>query len=279
VSELKSLTVGVIGLGQIGGSIASAIRGRDLCGKVIGCETDEGLASSALDRSIVNELAESIDELTARSDVVVLAVHIQGILEIIERHADALRSKRLVFDTGSLKTSIVRTAKERGLPNIVAGHPLAGTEKRGAEAWQPDLFQGANYFYVPVDETSSEASALFGQIIEGIGGVPIKVDPEMHDRIFATTSNLPHLFAFLLAGIFDRMRNGSTDKEQFVCPSFYGATRVAASDPEMVFQMLWYNRENLTDSLDYLLDTLGKVREIMECKDGTRFRELFDVIK
>ncbi len=277
--DASSLTVGVVGLGQIGGSIAGAIKSRALCRTVIGFDIKSDLLGQALDRSIIDAAATDLDELIAGSDIVVLAVHIVGILQIIDEKRLSLRAKRLVFDTGSLKTSIVRKATEAGLKNFIAAHPLAGTELRGADAWDQNLFEQANYFFVPAEGVTDGVGRLFTHLVTGIGARPIEADPEAHDRIFATTSNLPHLFAFLLAGIFDRMRNGTTDKSLFICPSYHGATRVAASDPEMVFQMLWYNRENLTDSLDYLLDTLGKVREIMECKDGTRFRELFDVIK
>ncbi|MFH2055028.1 MAG: prephenate dehydrogenase dimerization domain-containing protein [bacterium] len=116
-------------------------------------------------------------------------------------------------------------------------------------------------------------------LLRGIDAVPIPVTTAAHDAIFATTSNLPHLFAYCLRHVYDRLGEAGADKTDFVCPSFYGATRIAASDPEMVFQMLWYNRANLSNSLATLLEKLRSAQEALDTADQKAFRQIFDLEK
>jgi len=266
------MKIAVIGLGQIGGSLAARLTAPHHI--VTGFDLNETLCAEALHRRIVSGIAGSGREAVIAADVVVLATPIRQIIELLQTHADALSAKRLVTDTGSLKEAIIAAASSAGLTNFVGGHPLAGTEKHGPDSWNPQLFNGQPYFFCPVASTNQDALAHFRNLVASLDGREVAVEPRIHDRIFATSSNLPHLLAFLLKSQVNEHRRDFAGLDYFSCPSFRGATRVAASDPEMVFQMLWHNAPHLRRSLERLRRSLDQAQKALDAGDEDAFRRL-----
>ncbi len=277
MSRLADARVGILGLGQIGGSLGRALKLRSAVAMVSGYDSNSDLMATALADKVIDHAAIDERELIELSEIIVLATPMTGIFATLREHADLLRGKFLVTDTGSLKTEVVGIAAELGLTNFVGGHPLAGTEKRGPASWNGNLFVRANYFLAGSTTTTPEALSLAEDLILALDAIPIKVEPPEHDRIFATTSNLTHLFAYCLQHAFEDLNGLKLDKELFRCPSFSGATRIAHSDPEMVFQMLWYNRANLHGSLGRLIERLSTARKALEQGQEVDFRKIFDI--
>jgi prephenate dehydrogenase len=277
MSRLADTRVGILGLGQIGGSLGRALKLRSVAAMVSGYDLNFDLMATALADKVIDHAAENERQLIELSEIIVLATPMTGIFATLREHAELLRSKHLVTDTGSLKTEVLGIASKLGLTNFVGGHPLAGTEKRGPTSWNGNLFVRANYFLAGSKSTDLKALELARELILALDAVPISVEPPEHDRIFATTSNLTHLFAYCLQHAFEDLNGLKLDKELFRCPSFSGATRIAHSDPEMVFQMLWYNRANLQGSLRRLIERLSSAREALDQGNELDFREIFDI--
>ncbi len=271
----NDFTFGIIGLGQIGGSIASAMRKTKPEIVIHAFDIRTELLKKGMQKGIISHIAENYSDLITHSDIVVIALPISGIMQLITKYSAELKKKVLVTDTGSLKADIITTAEELGYVNFIGGHPLAGSEKQGATAWDADLFSEKNYFYSFAKTTSAFVRQAFLSLLESIRAVPIEVNPIEHDRMFALTSNLPHLFAFLLKRMYDEEKTGDTPKELFSCTSFYGATRIAESDPEMVHQMLWHNRKHLQPILKKKVQQLAIAYSLIEQENEEGFRELF----
>lgn len=266
------MNIAVIGLGQIGGSLAARLTASHHI--VTGFDLNDTLCAAALHRNIVSGIAGSGRETIAASDVIILATPIRQIIELLETYADALATKPLVTDTGSLKEAIFAAATSAGLTNFVGGHPLAGTEKHGPDSWNPQLFVAQPYFSCPIALANDHALAQFHDLVTSLGAREVVVDSGVHDRIFATSSNLPHLLAFLLKAQITEHRRDFAALDYFSCPSFRGATRVAASDPEMVFQMLWHNAPHLRRSLQRLRHSLDQAQKALDAGDEDAFRRL-----
>jgi prephenate dehydrogenase len=173
MSEPQGARFGIIGLGQIGGSLAKALKLRGLAELVSGFDIDAKLQHEALQRGVIDHAAKSTAELIGLSEIVIIAVPIAGIEETLDRHAEILSEKLLVTDTGSLKQAIVQLADEKNLANFVGGHPLAGTEKRATAAWDGNLFAGANYFYAATPNGNTTATELLQQLLRSIDAEPI----------------------------------------------------------------------------------------------------------
>ncbi len=267
--------VGIAGLGQIGGSIAARLSRSESYGSISGYDLKPDLLATAHARGYLDNAATSISELIDSVDIVVIALPMGEIFAAMKSYHERLASKQLVIDTGSLKAQVVTIAEELGLSNFVGGHPLAGTEKRGSDAWNENLFVNENYFLTATMHTTPESYRRARQFVDALGARIVEVGAGQHDEIFATTSNIPHLFAFLLQRKFEALSAGDDKAGRFVCPSFYGATRVAKSDPEMVFQMLWHNRARLGATLDELIRQLKECRDDLSANDENAFRGYF----
>jgi len=272
---LSPLTVGILGLGQIGGSMASRLSAHDAPPTLLGFDLRTELCTAARDRAIVSDVARSETELIESSEVVILALPVRDIVSLLRRQHALLRSKAAVTDTGSVKTEIMRVASDLSLDNFVGGHPLAGAEKSGIASWNHALFNGAPYFITPLSGQDTGAITILNDIVIRLGAKPVPVDPQHHDFIFSVTSGLPHLFAFCLRRQYLNIPESAVDKELFRCPSFRSATRVADSDPETVFQMLWLNRASLSENLGVLLNCLAGAQRALDAGDERGFRRFF----
>src|SRR4029077_8889731 len=102
-----------------------------------------------------------------------------------------------VTDVGSTKRTIVGTRDD---PRFIRGHPLAGAETSGVEHARADLFEGAIWYLTPVPATSGVLYERLHRALIGIGAQPTAIDARVHDRVMASVSHLPHVFANVLVG-------------------------------------------------------------------------------
>ena len=269
--------LGIIGLGQMGGSLALCLGERLSHPRIYAYDINPELMQAASKQVKSLHSCASVNDLIKISDVIIIALPMSGIFKILSDRAEQLKSKAAVTDTGSLKKDVTALAGKLKLTNFAGGHPLAGTEKRAVESWNARLFEGKNYFITSNPDCSTGSFRVVEEIVRTIGAVSVRIDAAEHDEIFATTSNLPHLFAFCLKKMTVSSGNEMVKAGLFSCPSYYGATRIAASDPEMVFQMLWYNRQNLTGSLEELIRGLQDAKNALDIEDKRRFRHFFDL--
>jgi prephenate dehydrogenase len=259
----------------MGGSIARRLKDSRTARQVVGFDINTELLNEAEAGQIIDRVCLSLDELMAQADLIIIALPIEEILSTIAQYSSTLKAKLAVTDTGSLKSPVMDAATNAGLRNFVGGHPLAGTEKRGSTSWDAQVFEGASYFITTGPESQTKSLETVVALILALGAKPIKVDSVEHDDIFATTSNLPHLFAYCLKRLHSARMKGRIDEDMFSCPSFRGATRVANSDPEMVFQMLWFNRQHLTGSLERMIEAFAAAKKALDSEDKKGFRHFF----
>ncbi|MBK7093288.1 MAG: prephenate dehydrogenase [bacterium] len=272
---LSDCKIGIVGLGQIGGSIAAALKRANPDLVITACDLSDALCRQAREQGLVNVIAVDTEDVADNSEIVIIALPVLQIAGVMKKHRTALSDKLLVTDTGSLKSEIVIAANECEMTNFVGGHPLAGTELRGAQSWNADLFRNANYFTTKSGTTKMQALELATELVDILGAKSLSINPEEHDRIFAVSSNLPHLFAYLLKSQFENETIVSAHGEAFACPSYRSATRVAKSDAEMVFQMLWGNRANLQASLAELRAGLDRAQKALDTGAEKEFRRIF----
>lgn len=232
-----SRTLGIVGVGLIGGSVGLAARAAGW--EVVG-----------VDESIVLEKATELGAIGRAStlkevrgaDLVVLAAPISRIAALIE---DLAPTEAFVTDVASTKTKIVLEAEGRGL-RFVGGHPMAGSQLSGVVNAREDLFRGTRYFLTPTRKTDPEAYREVAQFVRLLGAVPTAVDPEKHDLLVAALSHLPHLMAVALLKVASDI---SPEALSFAGPSFRDLTRVGASNPELWSDILAENAPALGEAL------------------------------
>ncbi|HXX94223.1 MAG TPA: prephenate dehydrogenase/arogenate dehydrogenase family protein, partial [Planctomycetota bacterium] len=194
------LTVGIVGLGQIGGSLAAALTRRKLA-RVVGVARRERTAKRARRMGIVAEA--TLDPLAVSAlDVIVLATPVRTLLGQIPGIAPKIRPGAILTDVGSTKKDILdafRRARPRA--TVVAGHPMAGNERAGLDGTDPELFVGRPWVLIPIRPSDRRAAAPLERLVRGVGAIPRWMrDPADHDLKVARVSHIPYLLSYALMG-------------------------------------------------------------------------------
>jgi prephenate dehydrogenase len=259
-ASLELGRVAIVGAGQAGTMLGLALRG--VAAEVALFDRNPVAAEASLRRKAGDRTIPSLDRV-AEADVVVLAVPVPEIVKLLDQLAGVLRDGTFVVDTGSAKAAVVEAmGRLPAAVHAIGGHPMAGTERAGAEGAEPLALRGATFVLTPVRE-DPVALRLASILAEAVGSRPVVMDAKVHDRLVARTSHLPHLLAFALAAV--TARAGAPDEVAALASTgLEGATRLARSDPAMVAGFLRANADevraaaaDLSEAVDEVLAALG----------------------
>ena len=257
--------VAIVGTGQVGTMLGLALR--DVAREVVLADRRRGAVTESLARG-AGDRAVSVEE-ACEADDVVLAVPVPEIVRLVEELGPKLRAGSFLIDTGSAKGAVVEAMRAHVPPEVhaIGGHPLAGSERAGPEAAAPELLRGAAFALTAVrDDPGALARGL--AFVEAIGARPVLIDAEMHDRVVAATSHVPHLVAAAVA-----LTSRELPREEvrdLAASGFVGSTRLAASDPGMVAGFLSANAGAVRDALGRLRAALDRAEASLEDLDALR---------
>jgi prephenate dehydrogenase len=258
-----SNTLGIIGVGRIGGSVglAAGYSGWE----VVGVDTPEVLDNATQSGAI--HRASTLKEVR-EADLVVLAAPISKVTDLL---GDLTPTNALITDVASAKSAIVRRAESLKL-RFVGGHPMAGSQLSGVANASSNLFEGARYFLTPTSRTDPEDYREVAGFVRELGAVPTAVDPEKHDLLMAALSHLPHLMAAALLKVASDI---SPEALSFAGPSFRDLTRVGASNPELWSDILAENAPALGEALAAFAGAMAQLGSEIKDRDSMegRFRQ------
>jgi len=255
--SLADTRIAILGLGLMGGSLAIALRGH--CQAVFAYDPNPETIALALDRAIVDHAADNPAEILADADIVILAAPVLAIIDWIERIPDLMPKSAMIMDLGSTKSQICRLLET--LPprfDPIGGHPMTGKEKSGLEHAEDSLFRGAAFALSPLPRTSSRTKNLALAIIQAVGAVELWIDPVLHDRYVAATSHTPFLISTALALAVPE------EKTALSGPGFRGMTRLAASSPALMIEILATNQANILDSIASFRSQLDRLGTLLQ---------------
>ena len=257
---MRPNTLGVIGLGAIGGSVAWQAA-RSGVPRVLAYTRAPRDGVAALKVGAITELAQSVSHVVRRADLVVLATPPAATLALLRRHRDEFAGgAALVTDVTSVKAPVIHLARALGLEHRFAGsHPFAGTHGQGFGAARVALLRGAVVYVSPVADDDTPGREVADFWVDVFDAQCVVVDAAVHDELLAWTSHLPQAIASALAGaIAEWGPRGVT----------YGTgardtTRLAASSVEMWRDVLLMNREPVLAALDRFDEATGALRRAL----------------
>ncbi|HEY8534063.1 MAG TPA: prephenate dehydrogenase/arogenate dehydrogenase family protein [Micromonospora sp.] len=262
------MTIAVIGLGLIGGSVlhAFARAGHEVCGYDADPATRAAARAAAESSPAARwRVASSIRDAVAGADVVVVAVPLPAVAAVFDELVDAGYAG-LVTDVTSVKEPVRALAADRlhRVARFIGGHPMAGRETSGFAAADPDLFTGCAWVLC-LDASTALADWLHlaALLTESLGARVVPATAAEHDRAVATISHVPHLLASALAATAGANPLAAT----LGAGSFRDGTRVAASRPELVAAMCGGNAPAVREALDAVLDALRQARAALDTAD------------
>src|SRR5882672_804117 len=267
----------VVGVGLIGGSFALALKQARAVGRVVGVGRSAANIYRAQELKII-DAAGAFDRATfGDADLVLLAMPVGQMREVMRAIAALIGEKTVVTDAGSTKEDVVALARrelKNSLSRFVPGHPIAGTEKSGAEAAFPELYRDRKVVLTPLKATAAKAKARVKGAWQACGASVFELAPREHDAVLATVSHLPHVLAYALV---DQVARHKDAKRLFsyAAGGFRDFTRIASSHPEMWRDICIANKKALLAEIDRYGKELERVKRMLERGDGKALEAFF----
>jgi prephenate dehydrogenase len=220
----------LVGTGLIGASIGLAAR-RAGVESVSGWDPDPEALAVAAERGAIAAPAGSLVAAVEEAELAIVAAPVAALAEHVESVLGAAAPECTVSDVGSTKGRLCAAVRDRR--RFIGGHPVCGSEARGAAHASEQLFDGATWFLTPVAETEPERYRLLHGFVASLGAVPLAVDPAAHDRLMAVTSHLPHALANVILNHAGSVRIDGHEPLAAAGGSLRDMTRVAGANPRI----------------------------------------------
>lgn len=265
------MTVGILGLGLIGGSLARAYAKAGHT--VFACDQNETILSFA---QLAGAVQGVLDEDTIPTcDLILLAIFADGSASWLENHAASIAPNALVIDCCGIKEAICARcfplAEKHGF-TFMGGHPMAGSHFSGFKYSRSNLFQGAPMVLVP---HRFDDPALLQRAEDALG--PCKfgsfsvTTAKEHDKMIAFTSQMPHI----VSNAYIKSPTAQSHKG-FSAGSYKDLTRVAWLNPQMWAELFLSNKENVLMELDTYIESLRAYRDAIAQEDADTLIALLD---
>ena len=265
------MTVGILGLGLIGGSLARAYA---LAGhRVLAAEKDESILSFAILAGAVE--APLTNENLGQCELLLLAIYPDGSASWLEEHAAFVSKDALVLDCCGIKREICSRcfplAEQYGF-TFVGGHPMAGSHFSGFKYSRATLFTGAPMVMVPprFDDIDLLERVKHALAPCRFGSFSVTT-AEDHDRMIAFTSQMPHI----LSNAYIKSPT-ALEHQGFSAGSYKDLTRVAWLNPQMWAELFMENKDHVLKELEFYIHSLEQYRAAVENDDLTALIALLD---
>lgn len=265
------MTVGILGLGLIGGSLARAYAKAGHT--VLAQDTDDAVLSFAQVAEVVHGKLEGA--AIRQCDLILLAIYPGGSADWVEKNAHFISSEALVIDCCGIKQEICNRcfplASQFGF-TFVGGHPMAGSHFSGFKYSRSNLFQGAPMVLVPPRFDDID---LLDRVKKSLSpccfGFFSVTTAAAHDKMIAFTSQMPHI----VSNAYIKSPT-ALDHKGFSAGSYKDMTRVAWLNPQMWAELCMENRENMLSELHCYIENLKQYQAALESQDLEKLSALLD---
>lgn len=264
------MTVGVVGLGLIGGSIAKAIK-YNTDNKVIGFDIDENVVLKARLLGAIDE--EMTEQKISECDIIITGLYPEATKKYITDNARKFKKGAIVLDTCGVKEYVCEdmyhVARENGF-TFIGTHPMAGLHLSGFEHSKVTMFSNASMLLVPSADTGINELEIVRKLFSAIGFTNIQnTTPEEHDRIIAFTSQLAHV----VSNAYVKSPSAKLHKG-FSAGSYKDLTRVAKLNEVMWTELFLENRENLIFEIDTIIENLTEYSKALKENNAQELEKL-----
>ena len=265
------MTVGIVGLGLIGGSFAKAYHAAGHT--VLAFDIDRSTYDFAVLSGTVN--GPLTDETLSTCDLILIAVIPSAAVDYLKHHAAHIGPKPVVIDCCGTKRVVCGAcfplAKEHGF-TYLGGHPMAGTHNSGFKYATPTMFHNAPMVLVPENHNDIQLLSRVKDLLAPAGFSRFSITTaEQHDEMIAFTSQLAHV----VSNAYIKSPTAGLHKG-FSAGSYKDMTRVAWLAPRMWAELFLENKEYLMTELNTLIDNLRQYQDAMERNDLPGLVQLLD---
>jgi prephenate dehydrogenase len=270
------MTITIIGVGLIGGSMALCLKELGMADKVIGVGNNTESIAQALQLGIIDE-AMPLEEAVKQADVIYIAIPVDATINVVLQVMDLINEKQIVIDAGSTKNALCDAVKDHPMrKQFVATHPMWGTEFSGPAAAVKGAFAGRAC--VICDKESSSVAALntVEKIYKDLGMHVIYMNAENHDVHAAYISHISHITSFALANTVLEKEKEEDAIFEMAGGGFESTVRLAKSNAAMWAPIFMQNKENVLDVLNEHISQLRKFKASIEKENMDYLIELIE---
>lgn len=273
-------TIGFVGLGLIGGSVAKSLKRVHPEITIVGYNRNQKVLDAAVSEGIVD--VRSDDSLSAfrDCDLIFLCVPVVTALEFMDKLRDIKKDGAILTDVGSVKTGIHKYVEEKGLTDcFIGGHPMAGSEKTGYANSSDRLIENAWYILTPSGDVEVSMISEMSDLISGIGALPLVMTYEEHDHVTAAISHLPHVISASLVNLVHDQDGPEQYMKMIAAGGFRDITRISSSSPQMWQEICLDNPDNICAMMDAYISKLIDYRLAIRSENAEELLNIFTQCK
>lgn len=263
-------TIGIVGLGLIGGSLAKALT-KNTKYNVLGYDINNNAIDNAIEDKVISGTLNK-DNLS-QCDVVIIALYLNGTIDYIKENASFFKKGSVVVDCCGVKRQIHDEIFELMYENSVfyiGGHPMAGNEFKGYDASKEGLFDNATMIICEDEKSNIVAIKVVEMLFLEMGFGKITITTaDIHDEIISFTSQMPHI----VSNCYVKSKT-CEKKEGFSAGSYRDLTRVARLNIDMWTELCLSNKEFLIEEIEVFIDNLKDYSIALKMNDEEKFKKL-----
>lgn len=273
-------TIGFIGFGLIGGSIAKKMKKDHPDIQIYATARHEETIEAAYSEGLIENRNCLPLKAFSNCDCIFLCAPVQQNIAYLRGLRDIIKEDCMITDVGSTKMEIHKEVIALGLENnFIGGHPMTGSEKTGIHNANEYLLENAYYIITPTAKTEQAIVYQFREFVLSLGSIPLILDYETHDYATASISHLPHMIAFSLVNLIKEIDDDKETMKTIAAGGFKDITRIASSSPVMWQNICISNRSQLLKLLDLYLAKLNELRNYIESSDSPAMTDFFQSAK
>lgn len=261
------MTVAIIGLGLIGGSVGLRLKKSDFTSDVIGIDKNSNNCQAALNLSLVNETCE-LEIGIKKADVVIIAIPVDQIIQLLPGILSKISADAVVIDMGSTKEELCDSINgHANRKAFVASHPIAGTENSGPEAAFDSLFDNKTGIICDAENSDPRAVEIAREVYQALGMNITEMGSKAHDLHIAYVSHLSHISSFVLGQTVLEIEQDEKSIFDMAGSGFASTVRLAKSSPSMWAPIFAQNKTHVSKSLGTYIENLQTFKSMIDAEN------------
>lgn len=267
----------VIGVGLIGGSLALALKKAGYVEHVTGLGRSVENLQTAKELGIIDSYETDYVKAVSHAEMIFVSVPIGAMADVFAKIEPHLQRHAIVTDGGSAKHTVIEAALNNfshKINQFVPGHPIAGTEKSGADAAFDSLYENRRVILTPLEENSAEDVEKVKAMWQAAGAEVDQMGARHHDLVLAGTSHLPHILAFALVDCLNNL-DDVDEIFKYAAGGFRDFTRIASSDPVMWRDICLNNSEAILAMMKNYQNQIDRLKDSIQNGDAESILKVF----
>jgi prephenate dehydrogenase len=272
-SESSPVTVAIVGLGLLGGSLGLALKRLPAPCRVLGLARRQQSIDQALSMNAIDNGSTKAEDVLPEADITIVCLPVAVTIDFIKGNAGLWRKGAVVTDVGSIKSGIVEAGEAALTPlgiHFVGSHPMAGSEKSGLDTATAELYRDAVVFVTKTAATSDSAASRIIDMWTRVGSTVHDIELGAHDTLVAHTSHFLHLISPAAMNVALAPENAVLG----TAGGFRDMTRIAASSPQMWIEIFQQNKDRILECVDAFQTELKTFSDAVRDENWERLEAL-----